>query len=309
MSVQQLQTDCENLRNQLVEHAEGLSAPKLLGMGWDKDRLRSAAAALKQAVCIPLHSISTIFQRRIDVQPHPTEGVIFIAIAEEVAVRFQDLSEEHRTIYKLITDASTQGIWSKDLASKSKIPAGTLARLTKTLEHRKLIKQITPAQYRSRKVWMLYELEPATELSGGSWYKDGQIDSELIERLRSSTLEYISNCAQGVSADDVQLFLVSQQLARSIENVEAIIKTLVLDRELVAIPPQTMKGATTYSLRRKCAIPAFSSEFFAQVPCVSCPVRKRCSPGHSISPETCQFMNRWLGLKDVDDIELTPRKP
>lgn len=225
-----------------------------------------------------------------------------MAVAEELAQRFHDLAEEHRTIYKLISEASIQGIWAKDLATKSKIPAGTLARLTKTLEHRKLIKQITPAQYKSRKVWMLYELEPASELSGGSWYKDGQIDSELIQKLRAAAIEYISNCSGAVSAEEVQVFLASQHLSRSIENIESILRTLVLDREIVSIEPQTMKGKPLYALRRKSSISCFSSPFFAQIPCVSCPVRKQCSPGHSISPETCQFMNRWLDLKNSENI-------
>ena len=289
MSSQQLQSDCDLLRSTLINNPEGISAPELLDQGWEKDRLRSAAAALKQA-------------RRIDIQPHPTHGVVFIPIAEELATRFQDLSEEHRTIYKLISDSSTQGIWAKDLASKSKIPAGTLARLTKTLEHRKLIKQITPAQYRSRKVWMLFELEPNSELSGGSWYKDGQIDSELIERLRAATLEYVSNCEDPVTAEDVQAFLVTQQWSRSIENINSIIKTLVLDRELTAIPPMSLKGSTLYQLRAKSGMRTFSSSFFSEIPCISCPVRSQCSPGNPISPETCRFMSRWIRLKDADDI-------
>lgn len=287
---EQLQVDCEKLRTTLAKHPEGLTAPQLLKLGWEKERLKHAAGAMRQA-------------NRIEVRKHHTEGVIFIPISEELAVRFQDLAEEHKTVYKLISDSSTQGIWAKDLASKSKIPAGTLLRLTKTLEHRKLIKQITPAQYRSRKVWMLYELEPASELSGGSWYKDGQIDSELISRLRTATLEYISNNAEPVSASDVQMFLASQQLARSLENIEAIIRTLVLDRELLELPPQTMKGTPVYTMRWKNNIKAFTSQFFKQVPCITCPVRQQCAPGHAISPESCQFMNRWLGLVEIEDAD------
>ena len=91
-------------------------------------------------------------------------------------------------------------------------------------------------------------------------------------------------------------------MSRSLENIEAILRTLVLDRELSVSDQQTGKSKPVYSLRRKCGIMSFSSQFFVQVPCVSCPVRKQCSPGHLISPETCQFMNRWLGLKDADEI-------
>ena len=292
MSVEQLQADCEKLRSTLLKHPEGLTAPQLLQLGWEKERLKHAAGALRQA-------------NRIEVHKHASEGVIFVSVSEEVAVRFQDLTEEHKQVYKLIADASTQGIWAKDLASKSKIPAGTLARLTKTLEHRKLIKQITSAQYRSRKIWLLYELEPASELSGGSWYKDGQIDSDLITRLRSATLEYISNNAEPVSASDVQVFLASHQLARSLENVEAIIRTLVLDRELIELPPQTLKGSAVFTLRWRNNMKPFTSQFYNQIPCVSCPVRSQCAPGHAISPEACQFMNRWLGLVEIEDADNT----
>jgi hypothetical protein len=51
MSAQQLQADCEALHGALLMHPEGLTAKYLTESGWDKDRLRSAAGALKQAVC------------------------------------------------------------------------------------------------------------------------------------------------------------------------------------------------------------------------------------------------------------------
>lgn len=194
-------------------------------------------------------------------------------------------------MFKLISDAGSQGMWAKDLATKSKIPAGTLARLTKMLEHRKLIKQITPAQYRSRKVWMLYELEPATELSGGSWYKDGQIDSDLIARLRRASMDFISNSAGPVSAEDVQRYLATQALSRSLDNIEAILHTLVLDRDLAV-------SNNMFQPRPPCGLTEFSSPFFIQIPCIGCPVRKECAPGHLVSPETCAYMNTWLGISD-----------
>lgn len=227
---------------------------------------------------------------------------MFTAVPDDIALRFADLSEEHRAVYKLISDAASQGMWAKDLATKSKIPAGTLARLTKMLEHRKLIKQITPAQYRSRKVWMLYELEPASELSGGSWYKDGQIDADLISRLREATMEYISNCSESVSAEDVQKFLAAQTVSRSIDNIEAILKTLVLDREISLVESTTLRGKPSYVLRQRCGTVEFSRSFFSQVPCIGCPVRKECAPGHVVSPETCQYMSQWLGIAGEEDL-------
>ena len=47
-----LQTDIDQLRKVLLEHPNGLGVPQLIGMGWDKERLKNAASALKQAVCL-----------------------------------------------------------------------------------------------------------------------------------------------------------------------------------------------------------------------------------------------------------------
>lgn len=232
---------------------------------------------------------------------------MFVPVSEDIALKFADLPDEHRIIYKLIAESASQGIWAKELSSKSKIPAGTLARLTKTLEHRRLIKQITPAQYKTRKVWMLYELEPASELSGGSWYKDGQIDSDLINLLRAKTLEYLANTGEAVTAEDVQRFLASNHsLSRSIDNIESILRTLVLDRELLMTEPLTTAGVHTYRLRpRSARADEFSAIFFSQIPCISCNLRKQCSPGNSVvAPETCQYMSRWLHLDNADSLGL-----
>jgi|LauGreDrversion4_2_1035121.scaffolds.fasta_scaffold190096_3 DNA-directed RNA polymerase III subunit RPC6 len=232
---------------------------------------------------------------------------MFVPVSEDVAIKFADLPDEHRVVYKLIADSGSQGIWAKELSTKSKIPAGTLARLTKTLEHRRLIKQITPAQYKTRKVWMLYELEPASELSGGSWYKDGQIDSDLINILRDKTLEYLSNTGEPVTADDVQKFLASSHsLSRSIENIESILRTLVLDRDVIVSEPLTTVGVRTYRLRlRPTQSSQFTSKFFSQIPCISCHLRKHCAPGNpTVSPETCQYMSQWLQLQDANSLAL-----
>ena len=289
----QLQADIDSLRKLLLEHPEGLGVPQILEMGWDKERLKNAASALKQAVRNTQVYCIFSLQKRIEVAQHATFGILFTAVPDEVALRFADLSTEHRAVFKLISDAGNQGMWAKDLAGKSKIPAGTLARLTKMLEHRKLIKQITPAQYRSRKVWMLYELEPASELSGGSWYKDGQIDSDLISRLRQVALEYVSNTPGNVSVDDIQKFLAGMSLSRSYDNIASIVNTLVLDGELY------QSGPSLFSLKSKCSIPEFSHTLYSSIPCIGCPVRRDCAPGHVVSPETCVYMNKWLGISEL----------
>lgn len=50
MAQQLLQTDIDNLRKLLLEHPDGLGVPQIVEMGWDRERLKNAASALKQAV-------------------------------------------------------------------------------------------------------------------------------------------------------------------------------------------------------------------------------------------------------------------
>ena len=44
-----------------------------------------------------------------------------------------------------------------------------VTRILKTLEGRGLVKNVKSVQHANRKVYMLAELEPAREITGGAW--------------------------------------------------------------------------------------------------------------------------------------------
>lgn len=46
-------------------------------------------------------------------------------------------------------------------------------------------------QYPTRKIYMLYHLEPSVEMTGGPWYTDNELDSEFIKLLCSACLRFI----------------------------------------------------------------------------------------------------------------------
>ncbi|KAF4717553.1 DNA-directed RNA polymerase III subunit RPC6, partial [Perkinsus olseni] len=101
------------------------------------------------------------------------------------------------------------------------------------LEARRLIKKVTSVQHKSRKVWMLYELEPSKEVSGGNWYRDGRLDTDLIERLRQCCLDYITNQNRAVTCEDVHRYVVSQgvsHISHSVEEIGDVLRSLELDR-------------------------------------------------------------------------------
>ena len=145
---------------------------------------------------------------------------------------------------------------------------------------------------------MLYELEPSVEISGGSWYKDGLIDTDLVEGLRESAYAYISNSGKAVTVDDVHRYLCSQgETNRGIDEVGSVVYTLELDNRVAV--GRTASGAVSYSVKSQANL---SVDYALQdIPCISCPVHSRCMPGGLVSPEGCKYLATWLKLDDNFD--------
>ena len=61
------------------------------------------------------------------------------------------------------------GVWTKDLKVRTNLAQAQITRILKALEARGLIKSIKSVANPSRKLVMLYELEPSKEVTGGAW--------------------------------------------------------------------------------------------------------------------------------------------
>ena len=61
------------------------------------------------------------------------------------------------------------GIWTKDLRKRTGLSQPVIARAIKVLEQRELIKAIKSVNYANRKYYMLFELEPSEQVTGGAW--------------------------------------------------------------------------------------------------------------------------------------------
>jgi DNA-directed RNA polymerase III subunit RPC6 len=64
--------------------------------------------------------------------------------------RFKGLAPEDMLIYQLIEEVGNQGMWKRDLKSKSNLQLSQITKILKTLEQRKLIKSV-PA---STVIWL-----------------------------------------------------------------------------------------------------------------------------------------------------------
>jgi DNA-binding MarR family transcriptional regulator len=61
------------------------------------------------------------------------------------------------------------GVWTKDMKIRTNLAQPQITKILKTLEGRNLIKSVKSVNNPSRKLYMLFELEPSREITGGAW--------------------------------------------------------------------------------------------------------------------------------------------
>ena len=62
------------------------------------------------------------------------------------------------------------GIWTRELRFKTGLQQqAQVNKILKNLEQRNLVKSVKGIMHASRKLYMLFELQPARELTGGAW--------------------------------------------------------------------------------------------------------------------------------------------
>lgn len=66
-----------------------------------------------------------------------------------------------------------------------------MAKTLKILEQRNLIKTVRSVVSKSKKLYMVYDLEPAKEISGGAWYTDQEFDHEFIEFVSKEIISHV----------------------------------------------------------------------------------------------------------------------
>ena len=248
------------------------------------------------------------------------DALVYKEVKQDEAVKFKGLSSEDLLVYQIIQQSGNTGIWTKELKQKSNLPQTQIGKIFKSLEARKLIKAVKHVAQQNRKVYMLYELEPSREITGGAWYTEHEYDAEFIHVLREQCVKFI--LARGkVTLEDVCDFVKQTKLSHvelGQEEVLQIVNTLVydgkvdaheeleLDKERDPDDPTGEHGddddddldymENVIVVYRPASLPIPKSSAFTAVPCGVCPVFQECAPGGLVSPETCQYMQDWLSF-------------
>lgn len=128
-------------------------------------------------------------------------GLFYTMVSDEIASKFAGLDVTARMVYQVIERAGNMGIWTKDIRIQTNVDQQALNKIFKGLESRRLIKPVKSVTAKAKKLYMLYNLTPSKELTGGVWYSDLEFDHEFISELRTFLLHCVRrlNGGRGVT--------------------------------------------------------------------------------------------------------------
>jgi DNA-directed RNA polymerase III subunit RPC6 len=217
------------------------------------------------------------------------------------------MDDEERIIYNIIEEGGCTGVWVRDIRNKSNLIMTQLNKILKNLENRKLIKAIKSVNASKKKVYMLYNLEPDSSVTGGAWYQDSDFEAEFVDVLNQQCLRYLQERRDAAKklkegpvavqmkalckVSDVHKFITDLGISKinlDEQDLETILKTVVYDGKAQRVL-QT-DGKFLY----KAVDSLLPPEGLVQTPCGICPVIGNCSDVGKITPKTCAYLEEFL---------------
>lgn len=214
---------------------------------------------------------------------------------------------EEKVVFKIIEEAGNKGIWIRDIRIKSNINPTQLNKVLKSLETKKIIKAVKSVTASKKKVYMLYDLEPDTSVTGGAWYQDQDFESEFVDVLSQQCHRYLVQKLEDAiklgggpllirnrsyaTANDVNKFISELGISKvklSIEDIESILYTVVLDNNAERI--LATNGSYLYRAINKFLPPTG----LVKTMCGVCPIINRCADTGSINAQACTYLKDWL---------------
>jgi DNA-directed RNA polymerase III subunit RPC6 len=164
-----------------------------------------------------------------------SSGELFFTLhSTEDARKFAGLDRNAKMVYQMVEKAGNKGVWTKDVRIQTNIQQAALTKIFKALENRHLIKPVKSVVARAKKLYMLYDVQPSKELTGGVWYSDLEFDHAFVNELRTFLLHCIRklHSGRGVTLTELQATMIQANVSRvqlSVKDVEQIVRTLQYD--------------------------------------------------------------------------------
>ncbi|XP_042941309.1 DNA-directed RNA polymerase III subunit rpc6 isoform X3 [Carya illinoinensis] len=212
------------------------------------------------------------------------------------------LTEHERLLYDLIRSKQDMAIWTRDMKRETNLPDNVVTKSLKSLQTKKLIKEVVNIQNKGRKHYIATEFEPSMEITGGTWYAEGNLDTEFINFLKKHCVKIIYELK--VATLEGILDTIRRSRAFNVEfttqQVEEIVNALVLDNEIMEVKSNGIGEFDSIPVGRVCYTctskggdtgePKIGA--LASIPCGVCPQISLCTPDGIISPKTCVYFTK-----------------
>ncbi|KAF7096949.1 hypothetical protein CFC21_098829 [Triticum aestivum] len=209
--------------------------------------------------------------------PAPAPAPAPASEVQPPAAILNNLKGPEREVYERIFAAGNKGMSSQDLRFALKLTAPTLNKLTRALVQRGILKEVTDVRPRGKKVFMDFSMEPSPEITGGTWYHNGQLHTDTVAAVRRR-----EDPSGGYAIDQIRDVLQTMALDRVLEECRS-----TGEGEFSAV----RAGRVCY---RRGGAP--QGGMMDGIPCGVCPRIDECSPDGVISPTTCVYYKKWLQM-------------
>ena len=162
------------------------------------------------------------------------------------------------------------------------------------------MKAVRSVTSKSKKLYMLFDVIPSKEITGGPWYTEQEFDHEFVEELCNYIVQFIKGksmaCAEEIHKKIHQSGISRVEL--SAEELDTVIQTLMYDGriELVNGAVVALEKKNVQLQYYKVSSPIYVPNYLTSAPCGVCPVSTHCTENGAISPSTCEYMNIWLNM-------------
>ena len=174
-------------------------------------------------------------ESRLHMSKSSTDGQLYYTlVAADIAQKHQGLEVSAKMVLHVIEKAGSNGIWTKEIRLQTNIQQQALNKIFKQLEQRRLIKPVKSVTAKAKKLYMLYDLKPSKEITGGVWYSGLEFDHEFILELRTFVMHCVRrlNGGAGVSLAEIKQKMIQADVSRvelSLDEVKQLVYTLVYD--------------------------------------------------------------------------------
>lgn len=92
-------------------------------------------------------------------------------------------------ILALLGQIGSNGMWLRDIKTKTNIPHNLVLKILRNLEAARKIKSLKSIK-NNRKMYMLYDVKPNEEVTGGVWFSNNDVDLVFVNKLMDVIYRY-----------------------------------------------------------------------------------------------------------------------